>query len=429
MASNALVLVVDRFSLPVHIGKLIAGVKYPARYNKETRQICLTKEFFSILADLSNVLEGSEIFFYKRRVDERPRERGFLGVWLAEPCEDMMVFEDWKNPVGFGKHQILSECPRCGSPASNPPKEGEIHCESCNSNLKGNHILPLRFHLKRHWVFTRYLDDNLAYIDITDSGRLSTLIFRKITGAGRERSAAIILPEEAEKLKRLLERVQNEAKNDMIPSMGISPSPIACKSMNRIDIRKYLDFSKKFIFAEGNQSVNGYLYKDNGLLRFESILEFWLVDKLASASEELTEVLGLQKGEQIEWFGNQILFGIGGEKSDVLVLIRNSEGLRHRAVVIELKKDKVKRDTFDQVMGYAYWIAQLVSANLRDQVASPFTITPIAIGSSAARDLAGVTFAEESLEIPYDKPLKVKVEKPAVWRYEVTPKGLVLVHC
>ncbi|MEO0141643.1 MAG: hypothetical protein ABIM88_08880, partial [candidate division WOR-3 bacterium] len=365
----------------------------------------------------------------KRRVDEGPKERGFLGVWLAESCEDMMVFEDWKNPVESGEYKILSECPKCGSPASNPPQKGEIFCESCNLNLKGSHILPLRFHLKRHWVFTRYLDDNLAYIDVTDRGRLSTLIFRKIAGAGRERSAAVILPEETEKVKRLLERVQNEAKNDMIPAVGITPTPLACKSGNRVDIRQYLDFSKKFIFAEGNQSVNGYLYKDDGSLRFETILEFWLINELASAHENLTEILGLQEGEEIEWFANQILFGIGGEKSDVLVLIKNSDGLRHRAVLIELKRDKVKRDTFDQMRGYAYWIAQLVSANLRDRVASPFTITPIAIGESAALDLSGVTLNGESLEIPYDTPLKVKVQSPAVWKYEVNSSGLRLKRC
>ncbi|MEO0192960.1 MAG: hypothetical protein ABIM46_09290, partial [candidate division WOR-3 bacterium] len=170
-------------------------------------------------------------------------------------------------------------------------------------------------------------------------------------------------------------------------------------------------------------------YKDDGSLRFETILEFWLINELASAHENLTEILGLQEGEEIEWFANQILFGIGGEKSDVLVLIKNSDGLRHRAVLIELKRDKVKRDTFDQMRGYAYWIAQLVSANLRDRVASPFTITPIAIGESAALDLSGVTLNGESLEIPYDTPLKVKVQSPAVWKYEVNSSGLRLKRC
>ena len=50
----------------------------------------------------------------------------------------------------------------------------------------------------------KFFDDNQAYIDKTDEGMLSTLLFKKIKRIGEERSITPILPEEASKIARLI---------------------------------------------------------------------------------------------------------------------------------------------------------------------------------------------------------------------------------
>ncbi|MEN3002685.1 MAG: hypothetical protein ABDI19_12720, partial [Armatimonadota bacterium] len=172
---NAVVLVVDRYSLNVHLATLTAGVKYPVYYDKSNNNVYYTKEFYSILADLANVQSGTQVFFYKRRIDEPSDERGFLGEWhaVALPDTNFIAYEDLTNPLISGSEKILARCPSCASPISKLT-DNTPTCGSCGNDLQGAHILPLRFRIRLTQPFPHYLDDNTAYIDITDSGRLST---------------------------------------------------------------------------------------------------------------------------------------------------------------------------------------------------------------------------------------------------------------
>lgn len=397
---KAVVLVVDRYSQDVHIAYSTAGVKYPAKFNN-AQGITYTKEFFSILADLSNVRHGTTVFFYRRRIDEPSIGRGFIGEWRAqgEPYEDL------QNTLVHGSFAILGKCPKCGCPVSEL-KDGVPSCKACGNTLQG-HILPLRFALASVKAYSRYLDDNTAYIDLTDSGRLSTLIFRKIYGAGRERSVNPVLPEEAVKLRRLLARAEHDSKTRIVPRPPAEPVPSPVKP-----ISEYLDLQNRLPIDKRGDT---YLYTDEGSLIYETILEFWIIQELSKDPARITNQLVNLQGETVEWFSNQVLFGIGGEKSDVLVLTRNDEGLRTRAIVIELKKDAINNDTLSQVKVYAYWIAQLVTAQAR--TTRPFTITPVAIGHRVARNAQ--PFASFSFSIPYDQPLEVRVESPCVYTYTV----------
>jgi len=221
---KAVVLVVDKYSQDVHLASLTAGVKYPVKFSSQAG-IEYTRGFYSILADLANVQPGIRVFFYRRRIDEPPEGRGFIGEWEA----DGSPYEDLLREIAYGNLKILGRCPKCGCPVSRLPDKksqnksySQPHCESCKTELEG-HILPLRFPLKLFHPYQRYLDDNTAYVDITDEGRLSTLIFRKVYGAGRERSVNPILPEEAEKLRRLLQRVEREGKNHQVSLPSASP--------------------------------------------------------------------------------------------------------------------------------------------------------------------------------------------------------------
>ncbi len=405
---KAVVLVVDRYSQDVHIAYSTAGVKYPVRFTPDAPPIVYTKEFFSILADLSNVQQGTRIFFYRRRIDEPSTGRGFTGEWQArgEPYEDL------QNTLVYDSYAILAKCPNCACPVSEL-KDGVPRCKACNKLLQG-HILPLRFALASVKAYSRYLDDNTAYIDLTDSGRLSTLIFRKIYGAGRERSVNPILPEEAVKLRRLLARAEEEGRNQIVPRPPAESVPNPVKS-----ISGYLDFQNRLPIDRRGDT---YLYTDDGSLIYETILEFWIVQELSKNPNRITHQLVNLQGETVEWFSNQVLFGIGGEKCDVLVLTRNDEGLRTRAIVIELKKDAVNNDTLSQVKAYAYWIAQLVTAQA--QIAHPFTISPIAIGRGVAGNAQ--PFESFSFSIPYDQPLEVRVESPRVYTYTVDKEANIL---
>lgn len=398
---KAVVLVVDRYSQDVHIAYSTAGVKYPVKFTPDAQKIMYTKEFFSILADLSNVQEGTSVFFYRRRIDEPPTGRGFIGEWQAqgEPYEDL------QNALVYDSAAILGKCPECGCPVSEL-EDGVPSCKACGNSLQG-HILPLRFTLASLRAYSRYLDDNTAYIDMTDSGRLSTLIFRKIYGAGRERSVNPVLPEEAVKLRRLLDRAEQDGKNQIVPRPPAKPVPSPVKP-----ISAYFDLQNQLPLDRRGDT---YLYTDDGSLIYETILEFWIVQELSKDPTRITNQLVNLQGETVEWFSNQVLFGIGGEKSDVLVLTRDDEGLRTRAIVIELKKDVINNDTLSQVKAYAYWIAQLVTAQAR--IARPFTITPVAIGHRVTRSTQ--PFESFSFSIPYDQPLEVRVESPCVYTYTV----------
>ena len=406
-SQKAVVLVVDKYSQDVHLANLTAGVKYPVKYTSQAG-IEYTRGFYSILADLANVQTGVRVFFYRRRIDEPPEGRGFIGEWEALGTP----FEDLQTVIAYGTLKILGCCPICGCPISKLT-DSKPCCENCGASLAG-HILPLRFPIKQVHAYSRYLDDNTAYVDITDDGRLSTLIFRKVYGAGRERSVNPILPEEAEKLRRLLQRVGKGSinNNNQVHFPLVSPHkpPATTRSLDY-----YIDFSQKFPLDGKGQTLL-YDVKTHELV-YETVLEFWLMKELANNPFQLLSALEIPTNEQLEWFANQVLFGIGGEKSDVLLLMRNKAGQRCRAVVIELKKDAVDSQSLEQVKSYAYWIAQLATAQVQNAIQRPFEITPIAIGRRMKRGTQ--PFVKFQIQIPYTSPLTVVVDSPRVFTYSV----------
>lgn len=403
---KSVVLVVDKYSQDVHLAYSTAGVKYPVKYDSKTKAHIYTKEFFSILADLSHIHTGVSVFFYRRRLDEPNNVRGFIGEWVA----NRDAFEDLQNNLQYNGQAILSRCPSCDCPVSGFAEAAPV-CKSCSATLPG-HILPLRFSFAPKKVYSRYLDDNTAYIDLTDDGRLSTLIFRKIYGAGRERSVNPILPEEAQKLRRLLYRVEQQSLNETVPLPPLTTYQPVLPVKNIAD---YLNFQTQFPL---NGRGLSYLFTSDGTLVYETVLEFWLVQQLVKQPQQVLNWLEISTSEQVEWFSNQVLWGIGGEKSDVIILTRDLEtGFRRRAIIIELKKDRVNIHALSQVKAYAYWVAQLVTAHVK--TSSPFVITPIAIGHAASRRLKKELFAPFSFDIPYSQPLRIDVESPRVYRYIV----------
>ena len=117
----------------------------------------------------------------------------------------------------------------------------------------------------------------------------------------------------------------------------------------------------------------------------------------------LDEIIG--DGKKIEYFGNNVLYGIGGEKVDILI-IHNDGRERTKATVIELKKGKLSEKDVGQVKEYTKWMAQLVFGN--DSQESKLKIQPVLIGLHANEKIINKT-----------KKMIVDTKKPILIEYEV----------
>jgi hypothetical protein len=370
------VFVVDRFSFPVHRSRGFCGVKnLPSKHVR-----------YSVYADLKTVRVGDAVFFYQRRIDEPPEERGFRGIYevVSEPFFDDVDVE-WEG------NMVLGKCPHCGKPYSETVKEKRIICRACDRTLNyEQHILPNRILIRPKAYFERPVDDNTAYINQTNHGTLPTMLFRKVFGPGRERSITHILPEEAEKLTRLLERVNKEISS-FPPSQEYPPSP------------------RKEIHIELGRDPK---------VRYESVLEAWMMENVDKDIPVLRDIIGPK--EELEYFGNNVLYGIGGEKVDMLCLHKKG-GIRYRATAIELKKDSIDSGAVEQIDRYSYWVSQLATANATPRVDS-LLLQPVLIGSDVRSDVTPLVERKKrrQISIPYLwGECKVTVEQPVLLKYEV----------
>lgn len=363
MNERAHVFVVDRFSYPVHANKGFCGVKNPKGGGR-----------LGLIADIKAYRKGDLVFFYHRRVDEAPLKRGFRDIFriISEPFYD-------NSTVEYNSNKVLGKCPVCHYPYSERQPESNWKPPKpfiCSSDARckipcGHHILPYRVLIEPIMRFEIPLDDNTAYIDPKDKGELPTLRWRKVTGAGRARSAQHILPEEIEKLRRLLKEVNNDKKSDAKTENYISVEEAERKKLPpTLEIKR--DTSRELLF---NVNRKGAFYS-------ESALEAWILENIDKEAPVLKDVVG--PIEQLEYFGNGVQYGIGGEKTDVL-LLHKKNGKRFKATVIELKKDKIDENTVDQLLNpkkqnYAKWIGLLVTSNVEPPVNS-INIQPVMIGS------------------------------------------------
>jgi hypothetical protein len=90
--------------------------------------------------------------------------------------------------------------------------------------------------------------------------------------------------------------------------------------------------------------------------------------------------------------------------------------------VIELKRDIIDKKACEQIKKYAYWIAQLVSSQVR--TTNPFTITPIIIGYRMSRDIEAPQYY--NFKIPYSQPLEVRVEPLRIYTYKAESNKIYL---
>lgn len=343
------VFVVDRNSFPVHRDRFFCGVKNP----KSEQTI------FGLYADLFTLRIGDTALFYQMRIDEDKLDRGFRGIYqiVSEPFFDTTEIEGVPESMGVlgsaGK-SVIGKCPHCGSSFSEErttkkipsprsksgQKEVDVKlCKMCNGEIPFEKtILPNRVLIKPLEYYDLPVDDNTAYIDRDDmkdakKDILWTMIFRKVYGAGRERSITPVLPNEANKLIRLIRQKNNKEVKEFPPSK---------------------EYPKSYV---GNKIQLQIKSKEDGSVVFESMLRAWIMQNIDKNKPVLKDIIG----GDLEYFGNNVLYGIGGENVDVLGIHKKAgESLPYKATVIELKKDEIDEAAFEQIKDYTKWMSQLV---------------------------------------------------------------------
>ncbi len=389
---NSHVFVVDADSYPVHRDRLFCGVKNPSKLNVGNNP---NSSFYGLYADIKALRKDDLVFFYQMRKEEEKHLRGFRGVFkvVSDPFfsdEDVDGISNSLGDLGSSNKKVLGRCPHCGSSLSD--KEQDVkrtiggrernvtvkYCQKCGGDLK-SHILPNRVLIEPVIYYDDPIDDNTAYIDrefIKEKGMLWTMLFRKTFGAGRERSITHILPEEADKLIFMFKKLFLEKKIDTF-------DPYKPKIMKPLIVP--LDT------------------KENGELVIEAYLEAWMMENIDKDVPVLKEIIG--PTNEVEYFGNNVLYGIGGEKVDVLVLHKKAEE-RFKAIVIELKKGELKKKDVLQIKDYTKWMAQLAFGNSSKE--SKSKIQPVLIGFQASQDV--VNFAKNFI---------TETQPPTILNYKV----------
>ncbi len=387
--NNAHVFVVDSDSYPVHRDRLFCGIKNPNKITKmkKTGTTRPNTSYYGLIADLVTLRKGDYIIFYQMRKDEAKFDRGFRGIFrvISEPFFDnsnIDGLDDSIGSLGSKDKKVLGKCPFCSTSLSDKQdiKTGIKYCVNCKKELK-DHILPNRILIETINLFEDPIDDNTAYIDRNFISEklpvLWTMLFRKTSGAGRARSITHVLPEEFKKLKVIFEQTCKVSKEN-----NFKPY----KPTNHEKIKTPLDTDK------------------DGELKIEAFLEAWLMANIGKENiEGLNEVIG--NGEDIEYFGNNVLYGIGGEKVDILI-IHNDGEKRTKATVIELKKGSITKKDIEQIKDYTKWMSQLVFGD--DTPQSKKKIQPILIGLKAEQE-----------RINEAKNLITDTQKPILMEYEV----------
>lgn len=416
------VFVVDSNTYPVHTGKGFCGVKNPKGGGR-----------VGLISDVKTYRKGDFVIFYQMRVGESPLNRGFRDVFkiISEPFYD-------DSDVQFNGNIVLGKCPICGYPYSEEiKKDSGKYVQKCSNPEnhhdlpREQHILPYRVLIKPVLRFDKPVDDNTAYVDAEDYGELPTLRWRKVTGAGRARSAQRILPEEAEKLIRLMKKI-----NEELESENVSTS-------NYIDIQEADNKALPKTLQITRDTSGGILFsvKRDGSFSGEYGLETWMLENIDKNISILKEIVG--NLEELEFFGNNVQYGVGGENADIL-LLHKRDNKRFKATVFELKKDDVDADTIDQVLNpekqnYAKWIGQMVTANCNPTIGK-LEIQPVMVGFNITDDAIERvkdiernfhTFSQE-IEINYqyrERPnVKIRVLKPILLSYEVQNNNVVFTQ-
>ena len=399
MKPKAHLFVVNDDTMPVHIQRGFCGISKPRRLNSRGN---LNVSYFGQIADLMNIKIGDLVFFYMMTIKDRAfklqdenifdeLEQGYYGVFEVDG-RPFYSDREIKGSYPFGNYYIF------GSDTN--PHYSNFTITTQNETFPPK-VLFGRIPIKpiEHYeedLGNKFVDDNQAYIDKTDEGTLSTLLFKKIKRAGEERSVTPILPEEASKIARLI--FKQKKKN--------FPLNIDANNFVRND-----DVSKE---------IQLDLSSGDGVsLDLEYMLEAYMLFSLNNDKPlvGLESIIG--DPDEIEFCGNQIQYGISGNKVDILLLHRKELGgstnYRFRSTVFELKKDDIKKEDILQIIDYQKWIAQLTTFN------NLKAIQPVLIGKKPSIRMRADT--RQRMEESLNKIKELGVSTPRFFEYNLSIDG------
>ncbi len=406
MLSKAHLFVVDNNTMPIHIQKGFCGIVKVNRLNKAGN---LNNSYFGQLADLMNINTGDLVFFYMQIKDPlfelsnknefNNLEQGYFGIFkvVDKPfyCE-----EEIRGSFPFKNYYIF------GSKSNPNYSTINEHYASKQRTPRARDLsilvnrIPIEPIIDYTSIFeNRVVDDNHAYVDKTDEGQLYTLLFKKIKRIGEERSITPILPEEASKISRLLFKQERRK----------FPLNIDRENLHRCNNNR-------------NIVLDIEIDDDKNELRSESMLEGYLLKAINSDEDlgTLSEVIG--DYSEIEFCGNQIQYGISGNKVDILLLHRKviggSTSYRYKATVLELKKGRIHMDSIEQIIDYQKWVAQLVTYN------NIRAIQPILIGKKPSNRMA----REKKRQIKnlLNKIKEIGISAPIFFEYKPINKSKII---
>ena len=382
------VFVVDADSYPVHRDRLFCGIKNPNKISIMTKTGVSrpNSSYYGLIADLVTLREGDFIIFYQMRKEEEKHDRGFRGIFkvVGKPFFDTSDIDGVSGStgtLGSESKKVLGKCPSCNTDLSEEADAttGDKVCRNCGTKLD-YHILPNRILIEPVKLFEDPIDDNTAYIDRNfiknDLPVLWTMLFRKTSGAGRARSITHILPEEYRKLAKIFET--------------------NCKVAKSTHFQAYHPSSPQ-------QIIIPLTTDSNGELKVEAFLEAWMMENIDKNMPILRDIVG--DLAELEYFGNNVLYGIGGEKVDILCIHKRG-GQRTKATVIELKKGSLTEGDVEQIYDYTKWMSQLVFGD--DAMASKQKIQPVLIGFQASPKV-----------IAFAKKMITDTQQPILLRYKI----------
>ena len=399
MKPKAHLFVVDDDTMPVHIQRGFCGI---IKIEQQNIRGNFNTAFYGQRADLMNIKVGDLVYFYMQTKGQRKffevqdmanfdsLEQGYYGVFKvsgkpfmseeeikgAYPLENYFIFGSTGN-VNYSRFQL-----------------------NINNRIVKPPILYIRIPIQpiEHYedLENKFVDDNQAYIDKTDEGTLSTLLFKKIKRIGEERSITPILPEEASKIARLL--FKQKKKN----------FPLNIDHGNLVTNDDPTKEIKLTVSSADGQSFD-----------LEAMLEGYILHRLNNnlPLDGIDDVVGNR--DEIEFCGNQIQYGISGNKVDILLLhkkeLGGSTAYRYKATVIELKKDQIKKEDIIQIIDYQKWMAQLTTFN------NLKAIQPVLIGKKISTRINQST--KDKIKVALEKIKELGVSTPLFFEYVLSGSG------
>ena len=399
MKPKAHLFVVDDDTIPVHIQRGFCGI---IKIEQQNIRGNFNTAFYGQRADLMNIKVGDLVYFYMLTKGQRKffevqdganfdrLEQGYYGVFKVSG-KPFMSEEEIKGAYPFENYFIFGSVENVNYPRFQL---------NINNRIVKPPILYIRIPIKpiEHYedLENKFVDDNQAYIDKTDEGTLSTLLFKKIKRIGEERSITPILPEEASKIARLL--FKQKKKN----------FPLNIDHGNLVTNDDQTKEVKLTVSSADGQSFD-----------LEAMLEGYILHRLNNnlPLDGIDDVVGNR--DEIEFCGNQIQYGISGNKVDILLLhkkeLGGSTAYRYKATVVELKKDQIKKEDIIQIIDYQKWMAQLTTFN------NLKAIQPVLIGKKISTGINQST--KDKIKVALEKIKELGVSTPLFFEYVLSGSG------